>query len=263
LAGESYGTVRERLSVENRRDVARFIADVTTRVHTLIPGPNSELSRNWTPWDAFIATQMRTCAERHRAWGTLPEHLIEQIEPYLKQASDLLVHPEPPAVLHCDLTADHVFGAWEGETWVPTGIIDFGDAKIGDRRYDLVALHIESFGGDKDMLRAYLECYGFDVGRRPDFARQAMHMTLLHEFNVLETVFEFMPEARRLPSLDQLATALWDVNAYPKVLPEGGFHVNCEGLPAERRSRHQEARPWAIALANRAGESCLGDGGGA
>ena len=170
LPGESHGTVRERLSAENRHEVARFIADVTTSIHRLIPAPDADLALDWTRWDAFIARQMRSCSERHRAWGTLPEHLIQQIGPYLAQAHGLLVHPDPPVVMHCDLTADHILGEWRGETWTPTGIIDFGDAKVGDRLYELVALHIECFDGDKDLLRVFLDRYGFDFEGRSEFA---------------------------------------------------------------------------------------------
>lgn len=216
LPGESYGTVRERLSAENQREVARFIADVTTRIHRLIPAPepSEPLLLDWKRWDAFMTGQMRSCTERHRAWGTLPHrnHLIDQIAPYLARAADLLAHSDPPVLQHCDLTGDHILGEWRGKTWTPTGIIDFGDAKIGDRVYELVALHIECFGGDKDLLRVFLDRYGCDSMRQPDFARRAMSMTLLHEFNVLETVFSCMPEARDVTTLDQLATALWDVN---------------------------------------------------
>lgn len=218
LPGESYGTVRERLSAKNRREVARFIADVTTSIHRLIPLPDGDLSLplspDWKRWDAFMTRQMRSCTERHRAWGTLPNrnYLIDQIAPYLAQTADLLAHSGPPVMLHCDLTADHILGEWQGKTWTPTGIIDFGDAKVGDRLYELVALHIECFGGDKDLLHVFLDRYGFDFTRPSEFARHAMSMTLLHEFNVLETVFSFMPEAREVTTLDQLATALWDVN---------------------------------------------------
>lgn len=212
LPGESYGTVREGFSVENRRDVAHFIAEVTTSIHRLNPAPNTELSLDWTRWHAFITRQMRSCTERHRAWRTLPNLLIDRISPYLVRAPGLLIHPDPPVVLHCDLTADHVLGEWQRKTWMPIGIIDFGDAKIGDNVHELVALHIECFGGDKDLLRVFLDRYGFDFARPSEFARRAMSMTLLHEFNVLETVFSFMPEAREVTTLDQLAIALWDVN---------------------------------------------------
>ena len=88
-------------------------------------------------------------------------------------------------MLHCDLNADHVLGGFEGERWRPVGVIDFGDAMIGDRMYDLVALHLGLFRCDKRLLRAFLDDYGSDERLRRDFARRAMSMTLLHQFDVL------------------------------------------------------------------------------
>lgn len=217
LAGESYGTMRDQFSVENRRDVAQFIAEVAASIHRLNPIPlePSPLTLSWRTWDTFMERQIRSCTEQHRARGTLPDQLVDQIAHYLTRttASAPPVHADSPVVMHCDLTEDHILGEWHWNTWLPTGVIDFGDARVGDRLYELVALHIECLGGDKDLLRVFLNRYGADVARRPDFSAAAMRMTLLHEFNVLETVCAFMPEVRQMHTLDQLATALWDVNA--------------------------------------------------
>ena len=213
LPGESYGTFQGWLTNSNRKDIAAFVADAASRIHRLIPGPEANMPLDWSRWNTFLTRQTHSCTERHREWGSLPGTLIDQIVPYLSPRSEPHADVGPPVVMHCDLTADHILGEWRADAWIPTGIIDFGDAKVGDRLYELVALHIESFGGDKELLRVFLDHYGLDVARRSDFARRAMSMTLLHEFNVLETVCSFMPEVREMTSLDQLAAALWDVNA--------------------------------------------------
>ncbi len=215
LPGESYRIARERLSAENRRDVSRFVADVATNIHRLNPASDVDLALapDWKRWDTFLGSQIRFCTERHRAWGTLSSQRIEQIEPFLATMPSLLDHAEPPVVLHGDLTDDHILGEWYGDRWRPTGIIDFGDARTGDRIYELVALHIECFGGDKDLLRIFLDQYGINHARLRDIAHRAMSMTLLHEYNVLETAFILLPDAGEMTILDELATAIWDVNA--------------------------------------------------
>jgi aminoglycoside phosphotransferase (APT) family kinase protein len=114
-------------------------------------------------------------------------------------------------VLHCDLTADHILGHFEGERWQSTGIIDYGDAMAGDRIYELVALHIGLFHSNRRLLRAFLGAYGFDEALRRDFVRRAMSMTLLHEFDVLSGVFSTVSDAARVESLADLAVLLWDV----------------------------------------------------
>ena len=100
-----------------------------------------------------------------------------------------------------------------GETvdgvWQPTGIIDFGDVWIGDRMYELVALHLGLFDADRRLLRAFLDAYGFDDRLRRDFVRRAMAMTLLFQFDTLGEVIESMPVAAQAASLGDLAELLW------------------------------------------------------
>jgi hygromycin-B 7''-O-kinase len=140
----------------------------------------------------------------------LPERLIAQLDAYLPPPADLVDRTEPPRVLHCDLNADHLLGAFEGERWRPVGIIDFGDAMVGDRMYELVALHLGLFRCDKRLLRAFLDDYGFDAGLRRDFARRALSMTLLHQFDVLSDVLARFPGAADSDDLAGLAALMWD-----------------------------------------------------
>ena len=80
-----------------------------------------------------------------------------------------------------------------GERWRPIGVIDFGDAMVGDRLYELVALNLGLFRCDKRLLGIFLDTYGFDLALRRDFVRRAMSLTLLHEFNVLSSVLPCVP----------------------------------------------------------------------
>lgn len=192
------------------RDIAAFLADALRRVHALRLPPDSPLDPTWTAFDTLMCQQREGLAARHRAWGSLPDHLIAHIEDWLPPLDDLVDRSVPPRVLHGDLHANHVFGFREGNRWRGTGIIDFGDALTGDRAYDLVALHLGTFGGDRRWLRVFLDAYGLDPGLRRDFARRQLAMTLLHEFNVLDLVMT-SPELRAVETLDELAARLWGV----------------------------------------------------
>jgi hygromycin-B 7''-O-kinase len=194
----------------DRVAVARFLGPVVRRIHALEPGPESPLRPSWEAFDAFLEERRARCAESHSAWGSLPEHLVAQLDAYVPSVGDLVDHGAPPRVLHCDLNADHILGAFEGGRWRPAGIIDFGDAKVGDPVYELVALHIGLFRCDKRLLRTFLASYGADEALQCDLARRAMAMTLLHEFDVLSDVFETFPEARDVATLPGLAGLIWD-----------------------------------------------------
>src|SRR5690606_20363597 len=114
--------------------------------------------------------------------------------------------PPPPVLLNGDLTAEHVLGERAGGRWAPTGIFDFGDARLGDPAWDLLAAYLDLFRCDRDLLRACLAAASWTPG--PAFAREAMAFALLHEWDVLAEVH--VPPGH-YATLDELAAALWGV----------------------------------------------------
>jgi aminoglycoside 2''-phosphotransferase len=71
------------------------------------------------------------------------------------------VSSEPPAmaVIHRDLDSGHILAA--GDPPVLTGVIDWGDAALGDPALDFAGLH---WLGGEDLVRAVLEFYPLDLG---------------------------------------------------------------------------------------------------
>jgi aminoglycoside phosphotransferase len=208
--GESLSQVEARVSFSDKLAVARFLAPVVRRIHGLTPAPSPPLALTWDAFGRFLDERRRRCVESHRAWGSLPDRLIGQLDAYIPPLPDLVDRTAPPRVLHCDLNADHVLGVFEEERWRPVGVIDFGDAMVGDRMYELAALHLGLFRCDKRLLRAFLDDYGFDAGLRRDFARRAMSLTLLHQFDVLSDVVSRFPGAADIDDLASLAALMWD-----------------------------------------------------
>ncbi|MGC4192021.1 MAG: aminoglycoside phosphotransferase family protein [Thermomicrobiales bacterium] len=213
MPGESLTQARTRgvVSATDGKRIARFLATVTDRLAALTPGPhaigvNALLADDW---EIFLRNQARSCATRHRSWGDLSPHLIAQMDDWI-DVNALLAEGMPlRALIHGDLTADHVFGIAGRDGWEPAGVIDFGDARIADRRYDLIPLFVDGFAGDRTMLRTYLDAIGTDlIGG--NFPRSMLALTLLHEFRVLGKWFGTHPEAMELPTLDALALAMWD-----------------------------------------------------
>jgi aminoglycoside phosphotransferase (APT) family kinase protein len=130
-------------------------------------------------WRHDVLGELRvTSAARHRSRRILPEFLIDQIDDYLAPPS------AERCLVHADLHGDHIL-VRDGHL---AGIIDWGDALCGDPYCDLPALFFGTFGGGKPLLLAFLDAYGWPVGSESggsSFARRAMTMTLLHEFNPL------------------------------------------------------------------------------
>jgi hygromycin-B 7''-O-kinase len=179
-----------RLSIEERARLAHRLGAVVRQVHALPPPTDPLWARDW------VAEYRAGCVERHRQWGTLPAHLIGQIDAYL------IGLRSDRRLVHADLHADHIF-VQDGRL---VGIIDWGDALVADPYYELPAMHLGTFGADKHLLAAFLEGYGWPPD--PDFARRAMSMTLLHEFDVMDGVARRV-DLQAIATLEELADLVW------------------------------------------------------
>ncbi|MHA1565258.1 MAG: phosphotransferase, partial [Alphaproteobacteria bacterium] len=140
--------------------------------------------------------------------SSLPPHLIAQIEGYLEQLG-----PFDRVFVHGDLCANHVF-VEQGRL---TGIIDWGDAMITDRHYELIQLFRDMFSCDKGLLQVFLEAADWPVSK--EFARQALGHALHrqavglaqhHSMDVFEPIAALFP-LQDIATLDQLATDVFAV----------------------------------------------------
>jgi hygromycin-B 7''-O-kinase len=161
-----------------------------------------------------LQRQRLACADNQRAWSSLPERLVDQVNDFLAPADDLVDLEAAPHLIHADLTRDHLLGRLEHGRWITLGLIDFGDAMVGNLYYELVALHLDLFRCDKRLLRAFLNAYRPDERLRRNFAARAMTATLLHQFDVLVLVSPLLKrQAREIASLAELGSLLWEVDA--------------------------------------------------
>jgi hygromycin-B 7''-O-kinase len=180
-----------RLGEAERHAVARQLGASVRRLHDLPPPAGQFWERDW------LAEFRATCVERQRRYGCLPERLIEQIDGYL-------LPPRPDRrLVHADLHDHHVLV----DSARLLGIIDWGDAIVADPYYELPALYLNTFGGDKRLLQAFLDGYGWTPDR--DFARRAMTMTLIFQFNAVHGIAQRV-DLRAIPTLEALADLIWD-----------------------------------------------------
>lgn len=135
---------------------------------------------------------------RHQTWGALPPHLIAQLDEWLAPIAFTRVP------VHADLTADHIFV----ESDQLTGIIDWGDAMVTDRHYELAALHLDLFEADTGLLSTFLKASNWPVS--DDFPRRALSFALLHQFNVMQQVCARLP-MDRIDTLNALADEVFGI----------------------------------------------------
>jgi hypothetical protein len=185
------------LSAEQRSSVASELGRLVRRVHEL-PPVGVVTDANWPDLDVTAA------AER----SSLPPHLVAQVDDYLSRLG-----PFDRVFVHGDLVAMHTF-VEDGRL---TGVIDWADAIVTDRHYELAQVFRDTFDCDTTLLRTFLDASDWPVG--PDFPQRALGHALRRQGMMLVQhtsgdVFE--PIAERFPlddiaTLDELATALFDV----------------------------------------------------
>ena len=185
------------LSVEETLSVAADLGGQIRRVHALRPTGVA----THADWSAVNVT----AAAEH---SSLPPHLIAQIDEYLARLA-----PFDRVFCHGDLVANHVLV----ENGRLVGIIDWGDAMVTDRHYELIQPYRDMFGCDKALLRVFLQASDWPFGK--DFPRQALGLALHRQAVGLaqhHTMDVFEPIAALLPlqcvgTLDELATLLFAV----------------------------------------------------
>lgn len=188
---------RAELSAEQRRSLAAQLGRQVRRVHALRPS-GVATDEEWP------ALNVAAAAER----SSLPPHLIAQIGEYIARLERF-----DRVFVHGDLVAMHVFVEGGGLT----GIIDWGDAMVTDRHYELIQLYRDMFGCDKSLFRTFLEASDWPIGK--DFPCQTLGLALYRQAMMLTQhpsgdVFE--PIAAQLPlqdigTLDELASELFAV----------------------------------------------------
>ena len=184
-------------SAEQKLSVAADLGRQVRRIHAL--SPSGVATHEYWPVPSV------TAAAEH---SSLPPHLIAQIDGSLARLG-----PFDRVFVHGDLVAMHAF-VGNGRL---TGIIDWGDAMVTDRHYELIQLYRDMFSCDKALFRLFLEACDWPVGK--DFPhkalglalyRQAVGLTQHHTIDVFEPIAALFP-LQDIGTLDELATELFAI----------------------------------------------------
>ncbi len=208
VPGISFGEVRQQVSTPDIYALAAVLGQTLRHLHSIPVETSPFLVQLRHEFSQFISRQYDQCVAHHQQWNTLPPHLIAQIPRYLmdhEYSNDALSY----CLIHADLTHDHILCEIQDGHWRPAGLIDFGDAWVGDRFYEMVALHLSVFQLDTRLLQTFLTAYTFDAALRERFIERAMLATLLFEFNAFETIAQHRPTVLTAATLEELAAHVW------------------------------------------------------
>ena len=221
IPGVSLGQVRDDVSRATMQIIARQMGEFMREFHKTTGAkerllPTVKAGSGWGDFTAFLKAQRQNCLYNHTQWDDLPSHLLEQIPGFIPQVEELLDYSSPSHLIHADLTADHLIGRImpdqsgslqiPGGNWGGLAIIDWGDCRVGNILYELVALHMDLFQADKQLLRTCLEAYGLPAFYQHNFAHKALAMVLLHQFPMPRRIYT---PHQHIKSLDELAERIF------------------------------------------------------
>ena len=181
-AARPYSEIRHELANEDARSLAIQLGRIVRALHTLDASQyaNAATERAWT--DVVAERRRAAIAELVQA-GVLATTIVSDLESLLDQAIEA-DRREPRVVVHGDLGPDHVLCTPAGDSWEIEALIDFGDAKIGQREYEWMPLWLGFCKRDASLARAFLNVYDPDLIEDPDFPMRTIAWTVLHDFGV-------------------------------------------------------------------------------
>jgi hygromycin-B 7''-O-kinase len=206
LEGVALGAIWSEIAEEERRSILHAIGALIAEVQALPLGVMTELEPRWSE---FIEQQARHCRERHQRLG-LATHLLADIERYLAKTASVLPERSTPVILTGEYTPDNVMVVKRDGAWRISGLIDFGDARVGFGEYDLLGPGTFLAAGNPERLQRLLDGYGYGREQRtPDLSRRLMRMLLLHRHSDLGGQIALAGWRERARDLDELERLLW------------------------------------------------------
>ena len=205
LEGHPAGEIWSDLPREAQTDVARQLGEVFARLHASDPTGCDAIREE--DWPAYAHGLWADAVERQVGHGLGATWVAD-----LERVLEALGPPPVPArevLLHADVTDDHVMLEERAGRWRVTGLIDFGDAMLGDPDYEFAAPLVFLAQRRPAVQRALLEGYGVaPVEVDTDLGRRLVRWCLIHRYGQIPTFGRFAPEPRPT-SLDELVAALW------------------------------------------------------
>lgn len=218
LEGWAY-LVQRRLSGEMMRsrwadltdlvklDLVRQQGEIMAALHALpVHAAPASLAFDW---NEMLTEQKAECADEMRTAG-VPTALLEDFPHYLAQAEPLLATDGPAVLLHGDLDAINLLVEEQDGAWRITGLVDWGDVKLGPASHDFISPGIHSCRGQRDLLHAWYAGYGLNGRQRSHhFVQNIMARSMLYYAGEFARYLKLAPGADECRAWDCVADYFW------------------------------------------------------
>ena len=198
----------EGLSSLDRAELAAQLGAVAAWLHR-IPVPASSLLAY--DWQAHLDSE-QAAAPQQFARDSAPPELQARWPDFLHSVGPLITPGSPLTLLHGDLSVANVVVQEDGEGRLRmTGLLDFGDASLGQPVHDWLSPGVHNFGGDPAVVNAFCDGYGLPASERTSALQRLLlaRSVLYYGWRYLQHKFPLQGVA----AWDEVAAVVWPVVA--------------------------------------------------
>ncbi len=199
------------LGAEARVDLARQHGALMAVVHELPVEalPPTLLGFDWERMRSGQHADLELALTRS---GLAPE-LVAQAAAYVAEADGLGAVVDATVLVHGDLSHLNFMVEQHDERWTITGLLDWGDVKVGPWTHELISPAVHMYRGDRDALRAWYGAYGQPS---PETASAVAHVAtaraMLYYAEEFAAILARLPGGERCHDWPAVARCLWQLD---------------------------------------------------
>jgi hygromycin-B 7''-O-kinase len=145
-----------------RVDLAAQLGAIAAWLHRIEVPAGSPLAYDWAE---HLASERQTSSQ-DLFEDNAPASLQATWQTFLEEVGPLPTPGAPTVFLHGDLSVANVMVQEKEGRLLITGLLDFGDASLGQATHDWLSPGVHNFGGDPAVLAAFCDGYGLSPYHR-------------------------------------------------------------------------------------------------
>jgi hygromycin-B 7''-O-kinase len=159
-------------------------------------------------WAGLRAMQLAECAAEMAGAG-VDAALVAAVDAYLA-ATVWSADASAPVLLHGDLNHLNFLVAPHADGWQITGIVDWGDAKLGSPAHELISPGVHMYKGQADALRQWYAGYGMAPAQRSErYEHVVMARAMMYYSDMFPTLLASVEGAAECRDWPALARCFW------------------------------------------------------
>ena len=140
----------------------------------------------------------------------MPIWFLREVETFVQQNLPLLPSDFRSVILTGEYTPFNLMAEPGKSGWQLSGMIDFGDAMVGYREYDLLGPSLFLAQGNPDFIRSLFLGYGYSLAElTPELRRRLMLLQILHRYSNFETQLRIPGWKVKVQSVSELGQLIW------------------------------------------------------